>query len=115
MTNSQRFTLAHKIARETVLIVGDYRIAFSIALKETYMNTEKTTAEKLIELGGNEWKKGSHHRIYVYGSITEEFFNNCHASFGKAHKVFFNVNAGKFSSTNEKVAYNLNLMLDGEW
>ena len=112
MTNSQRFTLAHKIARETVSIVGDYRIAFSIALKGTHMNTEKTAAEKLIELGGNEWNKGSHHRVYVESYIVKKFFDSEHASFGKAHKVFFDVSAGKFASTHAATAENLNIMLE---
>ena len=34
MTNAQLFTEAHKIAKQTVAYVGDYRIAFSLALKE---------------------------------------------------------------------------------
>lgn len=112
MTNSQRFTLAHKIARETASVVGDYRIAFSIALKGTHMNTEKTTVEKLIELGGNEWKKGAYHRVYVESYVVKHFFDSEHASFGKAHKVFFDVNVGKFASQSTSVAENLNIMLE---
>ncbi|MCK5126803.1 MAG: hypothetical protein KAR42_11155 [candidate division Zixibacteria bacterium] len=33
MTNSEMFKRAHKVAARTARIVGDYRIAFSLALK----------------------------------------------------------------------------------
>lgn len=36
MNNSDRFSYAHKIARQTVAIVGNYQIAFTIALRDTY-------------------------------------------------------------------------------
>lgn len=42
MNNSDRFTQAHKIARQTVAIVGNYQIAFTIALRDTYKPTPFT-------------------------------------------------------------------------
>lgn len=63
MNKSQLFKNAHKIARETVELVGDYRIAFSLALKNLY--NEKTTEQKLIEAGCSVWEKYGKKRIYI--------------------------------------------------
>lgn len=41
MNKSQIFKKAHKIARDTVEIVGDYIIAFCLALKEVYAELKK--------------------------------------------------------------------------
>ena len=38
MTNSEIFIKAHQIAKKTVAIVGDYRMAFSFALKSVYQD-----------------------------------------------------------------------------
>ena len=69
-------------------------------------------AKKLIELGGDEWEKGAHHRVYVYGYVVKKFFDNEHAAFGKAHKTFFDVTLGKFKSENSRVEENLNILLE---
>ena len=48
MNKSALFTKAHKIARNTVKFVGNYSIAFSLALKEGYKNMKtknKTQAD----------------------------------------------------------------------
>ena len=44
MTNSEMFKKAHNVASRTVVIVGDYRIAFSIALK-VLIKTAKFTKQ----------------------------------------------------------------------
>ncbi len=75
------------------------------------MNNENTAA-KLIELGGDEWKKGNHHRVYVYSYVVKKFFNNENASFGKSHEVHFNTKTGKFFCSNKSVENNLNCLLD---
>lgn len=53
MTKSQMFKKAHEIARATKAIVGDYRIAFSIALKDIYSGRiemeEKSELTKKVE------------------------------------------------------------------
>lgn len=41
MTNSEIFKRAHAIAKATRAIVGDYRIAFSLALKDIYNTITK--------------------------------------------------------------------------
>lgn len=46
MTNSEIFKSAHAMARNTVKFVGNYMIAFSLALKEVYKNM----ATKIVEL-----------------------------------------------------------------
>lgn len=39
------FTCAHAMARENVKLVGDYKIAFSLALKSLYQMLHKQTRE----------------------------------------------------------------------
>lgn len=43
MNNSDRFSYAHKVARQTVAIVGNYQIAFTIALRDTYKPKKPVT------------------------------------------------------------------------
>jgi len=43
MDNSKRFSYAHKVARQTVAIVGNYQIAFTIALRDTYKPKKPVT------------------------------------------------------------------------
>lgn len=76
MTNSELFTKAHKIARNTVKFVGNYMIAFSLALKEVYKMTVKTLEEKAIELGGNVWEKNGMRRVYITLSMFNELTNS---------------------------------------
>ena len=65
MNKSQIFTKAHQVARQTVEIVGDYIIAFRLALKEVYASLQGMQ-QKLESLGmavwGAEFGKA---RIYI--------------------------------------------------
>ncbi len=74
MNKSTLFKTAHKIARETVGFVGDYRIALSLALKEVYSMKEQTIEQKLIAAGGKQWKKGAMNRIYMNDKCVAEYF-----------------------------------------
>lgn len=65
MNKSQIFTKAHQIARQTVEIVGDYIIAFRLALKEVYSQT-KSASQKLQDLGMTVWgAEFGKARIYI--------------------------------------------------
>ena len=111
MTKSELFKAAHATARNTARFVGNYMISFSLALKEAYKMAEKTLAQKLIDLGGNEWKKGKFHRIYIESFVAVKFFDDQCASFGKAHTVYFNVETQEFFCSNRRVSNNLNAMI----
>lgn len=77
MTKSDLFKAAHKIARETKAIAGSYRIAFACALKDLYAGmsmTEKSTAEKLEELGIDAWECGDMKRYYINDENLEAVF-----------------------------------------
>lgn len=77
MTKSDLFKAAHKIARETKAIAGSYRIAFACALKDLYAGmsmTEKSTAEKLEELGIDVWECGDMKRYYINDENLEAVF-----------------------------------------
>jgi phosphopantetheinyl transferase (holo-ACP synthase) len=68
MTNSEIFKAAHTLAKETLKIVGDYRIAFQFALKEIYMNVKNEVVsikDKLTSLGLKVWEKSDMERIYI--------------------------------------------------
>lgn len=67
MTNTQIFVLAHQIARATKTAAGSYRIAFACALKDIYAGIvgQKTTEQKLRDMGFSPWTKNDHKRIYV--------------------------------------------------
>lgn len=112
MTKSELFKSAHKIARKTVLEVGNYMIAFSLALKEGYakMKTESEISikDKIIALGGKEWKKDSMHRVYISCAILNilrEEKDLGTVNFGASNnKIFFDVtqNAVMRSYKNKK-------------
>lgn len=57
MTNSEMFKKAHKIARETVEVVGDYSIAFKIALKQVWAvaqaSKQEISGHKMAVLGNS--------------------------------------------------------------
>lgn len=77
MTKSEMFKKAHKIARDTVSVVGNYMIAFSMALKAIYMEISKmvaTTEQVLIDLGLSVWEKNSTRRIYINSDRSEDVF-----------------------------------------
>ena len=78
MTNSEFFKAAHKVARETRANFETYRMAFSAALKGLYAMekkaNEKTTAEKLEDLGIEAWECGQMKRYYINDDKLEEVF-----------------------------------------
>ena len=57
MTNKEMFIKAHKIARETVEVVGNYSIAFKLALKQVWAVAKAEKKEisdhKMAELGNS--------------------------------------------------------------
>lgn len=57
MNNSEMFKKAHKIARETVEVVGNYSIAFKLALKQVWAVVKASEKEidyhKMAELGNS--------------------------------------------------------------
>ena len=68
MTKSELFKAAHKIAREIRSYCSDYRTAFSCALRaiyEGYAMEEKTTAQKLEEIGIEVWEGKGMRRYYI--------------------------------------------------
>ncbi|PHM23010.1 hypothetical protein [Xenorhabdus ehlersii] len=64
MNKSQIFSAAHKIAKNTVAIVGDYQIAFSLALRDVY-SSMISTENKLLKMGFSVWENHGHRRIYI--------------------------------------------------
>ncbi|EPC5509157.1 hypothetical protein M8E51_004282 [Salmonella enterica] len=72
MTKSEIFTKAHQIAKATRAAVGNYMIAFSLALKEVYSKMKEITVEALEALGGNRWTKNSMDRVYFNGETLAE-------------------------------------------
>lgn len=57
MTNSEMFKKAHQIARETVEVVGNYSIAFKLALKQVWAVAK-----------ASEKKNISYHQMAVMGN-----------------------------------------------
>jgi len=126
MTGHEIFCKAHQIARETRAAYVTYRAAFSAALKGVYAmmkDTEKTTAEKLEELGVEAWERGDMKRYYINDDVLEAVFglridryktgNICSASLngegisnGKAYKligrkIFFDAVKDEWMQTTE--------------
>lgn len=65
MTNSEMFKKAHKIARQTVSLVGNYSIAFKLALKKVWSEAKNSIdIEALEKKGFNRWTKGDMDRLY---------------------------------------------------
>ena len=83
MNKSKLFIDAHRVAKANVSAIGNYMIAFSLALKSLYRkvkNMAEKTVAQLIELGGNEWKGYGKHRIYFN---TELLTNAMQLSYGR--------------------------------
>lgn len=122
MTKSEIFKAAHALAKATVEVVGDYMIAFSLALKETYKMTEKTLEKKLIDLGLSVWGEdfgkpriyinpesmgaifGLELSFYKTGSISAAKLNGEKISNSKAYKllqnkIYFDINSKAFVGT----------------
>lgn len=76
MNRSALFTEAHKIAREIRAHFNSYCAAFSAALCELYSAkpAEKTTAEKLEDLGISAWERGDMKRYYMNDDAFEAVF-----------------------------------------
>lgn len=66
MKQSIIFTKAHKIARNTVNFVGDYKIAFSIALKSIYKKIVRKM--KIITEVTVTTDKGFKARVFIKGN-----------------------------------------------
>ncbi|KMJ46699.1 hypothetical protein AB204_02465 [Xenorhabdus khoisanae] len=73
MNKSQIFSSAHKIAKNTVATVGNYMIAFSLALRDIY-SSMNNTEKKLLSMGFKAWERNGHRRIYINIERFEEVF-----------------------------------------
>lgn len=105
MTKSEIFKAAHELASSTAHLVGDYMIAFSLALKLTIKksklakgnNIMTALKNKIIEMGGKEWTKNGMERVYIDSSILnklEEEKGLLKSRFGaNNNKIFFDVKA----------------------
>ena len=92
MNKSKLFTHAHQIARNTVAQVGNYMIAFSLALRELYSMTTKTVKsaeQQLIELGGKLWEKGSMRRVYLSLDVLNKITDKCQNMSPYKHKFYY--------------------------
>lgn len=67
MEKSEMFKKAHKIARETVKVVGNYSIAFKLALKQVWALTK--ASEKVIY----GYKAETLCKSFVYGAKSQGF------------------------------------------
>ena len=107
MNRSEIFKKAHQIAKSTVAIVGNYSIAFSIALKEIYSNNTASIADKLLAAGGKVWEKDSMKRIYLNMSLVNALdlginFND------KKHKLYFDLTTNRFDGSSKTFVQALN-------
>lgn len=96
MTKSELFKKAHAIARNTVKAVGNYMVAFKLALIELYQSLKapvKTLEQKLIDLGASVWENYGHRRIYMNPELIESVFG-----FRVSH-----YNTGNISGVNRDV------------
>ena len=81
LNNSERFIIAHKTAKQIRDCFSAYRDAFAFALSEVYamekqgaLAAEKTTAEKLEDLGITAWERDGMKRYYVNDDRLEAVF-----------------------------------------
>lgn len=81
MTNSERFTKAHKTAKQIRGYFDSYRGAFAFALSEVYamekqeaLTAEKSTTEKLEDLGITAWERDGMKRYYINDDQLEAVF-----------------------------------------
>lgn len=103
MDKSKLFTQAHQIARQTVAQVGDYMIAFSLALRELYSMTTKTVKsaeQQLIDLGGKLWEKGSMRRVYLSLDVLNSITGLGWMLNGTKHKFYYQ-NGGIYKKTTQ--------------
>lgn len=78
LNNSERFVIAHKTAKQIRSYFDSYRGAFAFALSEVYAmektHEEKTTAEKLENLGITAWERDGMKRYYINDGQLEAVF-----------------------------------------
>lgn len=81
LNNSERFIIAHKTARQIRSYFDSYRGAFAFALSEVYemekqerLAAEKSTAEKLEDLGIAAWERDGMKRYYINDGQLEAVF-----------------------------------------
>lgn len=78
LNNSERFIEAHKTAKQIRGCFSTYRDAFAFALMEIYamekIHEEKTTAEKLEDLGIAAWERDGMKRYYINDDQLESVF-----------------------------------------
>ena len=103
MDKSTLFNQAHQTARNTVAQVGNYMIAFSLALKELYSmtkNTAKSAEQQLIDLGGKLWEQGNMRRVYLSLDVLNSVTNLGWMLNGTKHKFYFQ-NGGIYKKTTQ--------------
>jgi hypothetical protein len=78
MNKSEIFKKAHQIAKATAVTVGNYMVAFKLALIEVYQTMKKaaelTIEQKLIQAGCSVWENYGHRRIYMNPEAIEAVF-----------------------------------------
>jgi hypothetical protein len=81
LSNSERFVIAHKTAKQIRSYFDSYRGAFAYALSEVYamekqgtLAAEKSTAEKLEGLGIAAWERDGMRRYYINDDQLEAVF-----------------------------------------
>lgn len=92
MDKSTLFNQAHQTARNTVAQVGNYMIAFSLALRELYSmtkNTAKSAEQQLIALGGKLWEKAGMRRVYLSLSVLNKITDKCENMNPCKHKFYY--------------------------
>ena len=103
MTKSEIFKAAHRMAKATVKAVGNYMIAFSLALKEIYNSTKKvakSAEQQLIEMGGKLWEQGNMRRVYLSLDVLNSVTNLGWMLNGTKHKFYFQ-NGGIYKKTTQ--------------
>ena len=103
MTKSEIFKAAHTMAKGTVKAVGNYMIAFSLALKEIYNSTKKvakSAEQQLIDLGGKLWEKGSMTRVYLSLDVLNSVTGLGWMLNGTKHKFYYQ-NGGIYKKTTQ--------------
>ena len=97
MTNSEIFKAAHALARKTLKLAGDYRIAFRFALKEIYMSIKNEVVsikDKLLEMGGNAYVEHGCDRVYITQSLFNELTGFGYCLNDSKNKFYYNVETG---------------------
>ena len=81
LSNSDRFIIAHKTAKQIRGYFDSYRGAFAFALSEVYamekqeaLTAEKSTTEKLEDLGITAWERDGMKRYYINDDQLEAVF-----------------------------------------